>query len=293
MNVANARICRFIERGQTHIGVLDADDPGRIDLVDGVDDANFFDVDWNAVSIASSSSRVIPERLRPPTPPGEKIICIGLNYRDHAIETGADIPTEPVVFGKFNSTRIGSGETIVLPRVSHRVDYEAELVVVIGLMAKHVPAAEAMDYVFGYTCGHDVSARDWQKGRPGGQWLLGKSMDTFAPMGPVVVRRDAIADPGDLAVTMRLGGEVVQSSRTDQLIFSIPELIAHLSSVMTLKPGDVIFTGTPPGVGAARKPPRFLKSGDVCEVEIEGIGRLRNPCADEPAMMVMPRGGSN
>ena len=293
MNVANARICRFIERGQTHIGVLDADDPGRIDLVDGVDDANFFDVDWNAVSIASSSSRVIPERLRPPTPPGEKIICIGLNYRDHAIETGADIPTEPVVFGKFNSTRIGSGETIVLPRVSHRVDYEAELVVVIGLMAKHVPAAEAMDYVFGYTCGHDVSARDWQKGRPGGQWLLGKSMDTFAPMGPVVVRRDAIADPGDLAVTMRLGGEVVQSSRTDQLIFSIPELIAHLSSVMTLKPGDVIFTGTPPGVGAARKPPRFLKSGDVCEVEIEGIGRLRNPCADEPAMMVMPHGGSN
>ena len=222
-----------------------------------------------------------PEILLPPTPTPEKILCIGLNYRDHAIETGAEIPEEPVVFSKFNTAIIGHGSTIRLPSVARQVDYEAELVVVIGKTARHVKREDAMTHVFGYTCGHDVSARDWQKGRPGGQWLLGKSFDTFAPLGPCLATADGIPDPGNLRVRMRLNGDTVQDSTTAQLIFDIPTLIAHLSTILTLHPGDLIFTGTPPGVGAARNPPRFLQSGDRCEVEIEGIGTLANGCLPE------------
>jgi len=219
-----------------------------------------------------------PERLLPVVGQPGKVICIGLNYRDHAIESGSEIPTEPVVFSKFNSTLIGHGDSIRLPAVSSEVDYEAELVVIVGKKAKHVAAADAMDYVFGYTCGHDVSARDWQKGRPGGQWLLGKTFDTFAPTGPCMVTTREVADPSDLRVRMHLNGEVVQDSTTAQLIFDIPTLIEHLTKIVTLLPGDLIFTGTPPGVGAARKPPVFLQPGDDCHVEIEGIGTLANRC---------------
>ena len=226
--------------------------------------------------------RPAPQHLLPPVPTPEKIICIGLNYRDHAIETGAEIPSEPVVFSKFNSALIGHGETILLPAVSSQVDYEAELVVVIGRRAKRVSEENAMSHVFGYTCGHDVSARDWQKGRPGGQWLLGKTFDTFAPIGPCVVTAQELKDPSDLRVKMHLNKTVVQDSTTAQLIFSIPTLIAHLSKIVTLKPGDLIFTGTPPGVGAARNPPVFLQPGDRCTVEIEGIGQLTNDCLASP-----------
>ncbi|NNE00305.1 MAG: fumarylacetoacetate hydrolase family protein [Pirellulaceae bacterium] len=222
-----------------------------------------------------------PAKLLPPVASPEKVICIGLNYRDHAIETGADIPTEPVVFSKFVSTIVGHGDHIQLPTVSDEVDYEAELVVVIGKAGKNVSAADAMDHVYGYTCGHDVSARDWQKGRPGGQWLLGKTFDTFAPIGPCIVTKEEIDDPHKLRVRMHLNGEVVQDSTTAQLIFDIPTLIAHLSKVTTLKPGDLIFTGTPPGVGAARTPPLFLKPGDSCSVQIDGIGTLTNQCVAE------------
>jgi len=204
-----------------------------------------------------------------------------LNYRDHAIETGAEIPTEPVVFSKFPSTLIGHGDTIRLPKVSSEVDYEAELVVVVGREGKHIAADQAMQHVFGYTCGHDVSARDWQKGRPGGQWLLGKTFDTFAPVGPALATTAEVQDPSNLQVRMRLNGDLVQDSTTAQLIFGIPQLIAHLSQIVTLRPGDLIFTGTPPGVGAARKPPLFLKPGDRCEVEIESLGTLRNVCESE------------
>ena len=222
-----------------------------------------------------------PDQLLPPIDTPEKLICIGLNYRDHAIETGSEIPSEPVVFSKFNTALVGHGEAIRLPRVSEQVDYEAELVVVIGKTAKHVSQDDAMDYVYGYTCGHDVSARDWQKGRPAGQWLLGKSFDTFAPVGPCIVTTGELADSSDVRVKMHLNDEVVQNSTTAQLIFNISELIAHLTKIMTLHPGDLIFTGTPPGVGAARKPPVFLKPGDVCKVEIDGIGTLSNPCVAE------------
>lgn len=239
------------------------------------------DVVQAAASAESSQAVAVPDVLLPPVPPPEKVLCIGLNYLDHAIETGAEPPTEPIVFSKFNTALVGHGEAIVLPTASSQVDYEAELVVVIGRRARHVAAAEALSYVAGYTCGHDVSARDWQKGRPGGQWLLGKSFDTFAPLGPWLVTTDEIPDPSNLRVQMMIGDQTRQDSTTAQLIFDIPQLIAHLSSIMTLKPGDLIYTGTPPGVGAARKPPRFLQPGDVCTVAIEGIGRLTNPCVAE------------
>ena len=222
-----------------------------------------------------------PTTLLPVVGQPGKVICIGLNYRDHAIESGAEIPTEPVVFSKFNTTLVGHGDSIRLPAVSSEVDYEAELVVVMGKEAKHVTAADAMDYVFGYTCGHDVSARDWQKGRPGGQWLLGKTFDTFAPTGPCVVTTNELSDPSNLRVRMKLNGEIMQDSTTAQLIFDIPTLIEHLTKIVTLLPGDLIFTGTPPGVGAARKPPVFLQPGDKCQVEIEGIGALVNRCIAE------------
>ncbi|QDT61882.1 Ureidoglycolate lyase [Stieleria bergensis] len=219
-----------------------------------------------------------PETLLPPVPMPEKLFCIGLNYRDHALETGAEIPSEPVVFSKFNTAIVGHGEAIELPSISSRVDYEAELVVVIGKEAKNISADEAMDAVFGYTCGHDVSARDWQKGRPGGQWLLGKTFDTFAPIGPCVVSKAQIADPGNLRVQMELNGEIVQESTTAQLIFDIPTIVAHLSKFVTLKPGDLIFTGTPPGVGDAKDPPVYLQPGDRCSVIVDGIGTLTNIC---------------
>ncbi|MEM6363144.1 MAG: fumarylacetoacetate hydrolase family protein [Planctomycetota bacterium] len=220
-----------------------------------------------------------PRILLPPVGNPKKIICIGLNYRDHAIETGAEPPSLPIVFSKFNTALTGDHQPIKLPAISDQVDYEAELVVVIGKTARHVTADRVSDHIFGYTAGHDVSSRDWQKGRPGGQWLLAKSFDTFAPLGPCVVTQDALPDAGNLRIAMKLNDVVVQNSKTDQLIFDIPDLIVHLSQFMTLRPGDLIFTGTPPGVGAAATPPRYLKDGDTCQVMIEGIGCLTNHCA--------------
>lgn len=242
---------------------------------------------WDADRLATMVPRdatswsPAPSRLLPPVGTPEKVICIGLNYLDHAIETGSPAPDQPVVFSKFNNALVGHGDTIVLPSISEQVDYEAELVVVIGKTARHVSQATAMQHVFGYTAGHDVSSRDWQKGRSGGQWLLGKSFETFAPLGPAVVTADAFGDPSDVRVRMHLNEETVQDSTTAQLIFDIPTLIAHLSQFMTLRPGDLIFTGTPPGVGAAKTPPRFLKHGDRCVVEVDGIGKLGNACQSE------------
>jgi 2-keto-4-pentenoate hydratase/2-oxohepta-3-ene-1,7-dioic acid hydratase in catechol pathway len=215
-------------------------------------------------------------QLAAPIQNPEKILCIGLNYRDHAIETKAPIPTEPVVFNKLPTTLLAPGAVVKLPKVSDEVDFEAELVVVIGKGGRDIAEKDAMDYVFGYTCGNDVSARDWQKNKPAKQWLLGKSFDTFAPIGPMIVTKDEIADPGKLSISLKLNGETMQNSNTEQLIFSIPQLISYISQVATLKPGDLIFTGTPSGVGMARTPPVWLKKGDVMEVEIGGIGLLRN-----------------
>jgi len=215
--------------------------------------------------------------LLAPVPRPGKLICIGLNYRDHAIESKMPIPERPVVFSKFSSSVIGPGEAVVVPSKSEQVDYEAELAVVIGRRAKNVTPEQAYDYVLGYTIVNDVSARDFQFAD--GQWQRGKSCDTFAPMGQWIVTTDEIPDPHKLSIKLRLNGQTMQDSSTNQLIFGVPELIAFLSESITLEPGDVIATGTPPGVGFARKPPVFLKSGDVMEVEIEGIGTLTSPIA--------------
>ena len=213
--------------------------------------------------------------LRAPIPRPGKVICIGLNYRDHAEESGMDLPEVPVSFSKFSTSVCGPNDNVVIPHGSVESDYEAELLVVIGRRAKHVAEADAMDHVLGYACFNDVSARDFQF--KDGQWQRGKSPDTFGPMGPFIATKDEIADPHRLSIKLRLNDETMQDSSTEQLVFGIPALVSFLSQSITLEPGDVIATGTPPGVGFARKPPVYIKSGDVMEVEIEGLGVLRNP----------------
>ena len=234
----------------------------------------------NALAAGLAKGPFVTGRLLAPISDPGKVICIGLNYRDHALETNSPIPSEPVVFNKFPQCVVGPDDAVVLPAVAHEVDYEAELVVVIGRAGKRISKANAMRHVAGYTIGNDVSARDWQKGRPGGQWLMGKAPDTFAPTGPHLVTADEV-DPGNLKIGLRLNGETMQASSTRELIFGVDELIAHVSQLVTLQPGDLIFTGTPPGVGAARKPPVFIKAGDCMEVEIEGLGVLSNPVVAE------------
>ena len=194
-----------------------------------------------------------------------------------------EIPKEPILFSKYPTALIGHLDPIVLPRVSQEVDYEAELVVVIGRGGRHVPRERALEHVGGYAVGHDVSARDWQLNKPGKQWMAGKTFDTFAPVGPELVTPDEVGDPQSLGIRLRLNGQTMQDSNTAQLIFGVDELIAYLSQIVTLEPGDLIFTGTPPGVGMARKPPVWLKPGDVVEVEIDRLGTLRNPVVAEDA----------
>jgi 2-keto-4-pentenoate hydratase/2-oxohepta-3-ene-1,7-dioic acid hydratase in catechol pathway len=220
--------------------------------------------------------------LMAPLPRPPKLICVGLNYRDHAIESKMEIPKVPTIFSKFPSCVIGPGDSVVLPRNSTRPDYEAEFAFVIGKGGRHIPAGHWREHVFGYTLINDISARDFQMATT--QWLMGKTFDTFAPMGPWLVTTDEIANPHALDISMEIGGEILQKSNTRELIFKIPELIEYLSSVVTLEPGDVVSTGTPAGVGSARTPPRYLKAGDQMVVRVEGIGELRNPVvAETPA----------
>jgi 2-keto-4-pentenoate hydratase/2-oxohepta-3-ene-1,7-dioic acid hydratase in catechol pathway len=220
-------------------------------------------------------------KLLAPIPRPPKIICVGLNYLDHAREAGLDVPEVPTIFSKFPTSITAPGDPIVLPRVSSKPDYEAELAFVMAMgRGRHIPAADWRDHVFGYTCFNDVSARDFQMATS--QWVIGKSFDTFAPIGPWIVTADEIPDPHALDISLILNGEVMQSSNTRHFIFTIPDLIAHLSSVFTLEPGDVVATGTAAGVGFARRPPRYLRPGDDVVVRIEGIGELRNPVVAEP-----------
>jgi 2-keto-4-pentenoate hydratase/2-oxohepta-3-ene-1,7-dioic acid hydratase in catechol pathway len=215
----------------------------------------------------------IRKLLSPVVPPN--VIAIGLNYRDHAKESGMAIPELPLVFLKANSAVIGPDEAIVRPEAApDAVDYEAELVVVIGKKAKDVELGDVNDYILGYTCGNDVSARDCQL-KIDKQWARGKSFDTFCPLGPWIVTADEV-DPSNLSIRTFLNGEMVQNSRTSELVFSVPELVSFLSKQMTLLPGTVIMTGTPPGVGFSHKPEKYLKAGDEIVVEIEGMGKLRN-----------------
>jgi 2-keto-4-pentenoate hydratase/2-oxohepta-3-ene-1,7-dioic acid hydratase in catechol pathway len=213
-----------------------------------------------------------------------QIICIGLNYRRHAEETKAKLPEYPVVFFKGVNSAQNPGGPILLPRhlASAEVDYECELAVVIGRPCKNVSREHALEYVLGYTCANDVSARDWQLRRGGGQWCRGKMFDTFSPLGPCLVTPDEIPNPNALKIATILNGERVQDWTTADMIFPVPELIEFLSGSTTLPAGTVILTGTPHGVGMAAVPPRWLKPGDLATIEIEGVGSLSNPVADEP-----------
>lgn len=203
-----------------------------------------------------------------------KIVCIGLNYADHAAEAGLQLPEAPICFAKWTSALIADGEAILIPAITAEPDYEAELAVVIGRTVRDVPVDGALDVVSGYACFNDVSARDLQ--RRDGQWSRSKSFDTFAPLGRVVPASD-IADPQSLAIRCLLNGEVMQDSNTEHMVFSVAEIIAHVSQATTLVEGDLIATGTPAGIGLAKTPPRFLRPGDEVVVEIEGVGVLRNP----------------
>lgn len=213
-------------------------------------------------------------RLGAPVRRPGKIICIGLNYRKHAEESGMTVPTEPVVFFKATSSVIGPNDTIVIPKNSKKTDWEVELAVVIGKRANYVSEAEALDYVAGYVLHNDVSEREFQLER-GGQWVKGKSCDTFAPLGPYLVTRDEVANPNRLNLWLKLNGKKVQDGNTDDFIFNVQEVISYLSQYMSLMPGDIISTGTPEGVGLGFKPPVYLKEGDVIELGIEGLGQAR------------------
>jgi 2-keto-4-pentenoate hydratase/2-oxohepta-3-ene-1,7-dioic acid hydratase in catechol pathway len=208
-----------------------------------------------------------------------KIVCVGLNYLDHAQAGGMELPKAPLLFSKWPNTLIGDGDAIVLPPEATEVDYEAELGVVIGTTAKRVGEADALDHVEGYICLNDVSARDMQFGD--GQWTRGKSLDTFCPVGPRLVAREAIDDPQQLGIRCILNGETMQDSSTAQMIFSVAEIIAYVSKVITLEPGDLIATGTPAGVGVFKDPKVLLEDGDEVSIEIDGLGTLTNPVQKE------------
>jgi 2-keto-4-pentenoate hydratase/2-oxohepta-3-ene-1,7-dioic acid hydratase in catechol pathway len=210
-----------------------------------------------------------------PLPNPGKLLCIGLNYRDHAAETGAAVPTTPTVFAKFSNAIAGPGDTVRIPAVTQKPDYEAEFAFVIGVGGKNIPAEKWRDHVFGYTIVNDVSARDIQLATS--QWLLGKSLDTFAPIGPWIVTADEITDPHSLDIKLDIDGAVRQQSNTRELVFQIPDLIAHISAIVPLNPGDIISTGTPAGVGMGHNPPLWLRDGEVMTIEIQGIGKLTNP----------------
>jgi 2-keto-4-pentenoate hydratase/2-oxohepta-3-ene-1,7-dioic acid hydratase in catechol pathway len=283
------KLVTFVHNGSTRIGALVGADrvvdfsqadpslPGdMIGLLRGGEAA------LAAARQAAGSSQTIAladVKLLAPVPHPDKIICIGLNYSDHAAETGQPIPKFPIVFSKYSNTVIATGENIVLPRVSNEVDYEAELGFVIGKTARHVSAANALEYIAGYMPINDVSARDYQTRIS--QWTMGKTFDTFAPMGPALVTSDEVGDPGNLAINLTINGETLQNSNTNKLIFGVPQLVEALTEVMTLQPGDVVSTGTPPGVGMARNPKRYMRPGDVVNITIEKLGTLSNPVVAE------------
>lgn len=281
------RLVSFQHDGKVQIGVVTGDDVCPLDQARFPDMTAFLaagdaalaeaaKIDGGEASPRTKYKLSDVKLLAPVTRPG-KIVAVGLNYRDHAIETRLEIPTVPVLFAKFSNSINGPDGPVVLPNADPQVDYEAELAVVVGRRAKAVSEADAMDYVAGYMPLNDVTERRWQFADK--QWVRGKSCDTFCPTGPWLTMRDAVPDPHVLAIRMRVNGNVMQSSNTSNLIFRVPALVAFISQAITLEPGDIIATGTPNGVGFARKPPVFMKSGDVMEVEIEGLGVLRNRIA--------------
>jgi 2-keto-4-pentenoate hydratase/2-oxohepta-3-ene-1,7-dioic acid hydratase in catechol pathway len=270
------KLLRYGELGAEKPGLLDAD--GTIRDLSG----KMADIGGKALDPASLSelAKLDPKSL--PAVSGKprigacvsgvgKFICIGLNYSDHAAETGATVPSEPVVFMKATSAIVGPDDDVLIPRGSEKTDWEVELGVVIGRTAKYVSEAEALDYVAGYCVSHDVSERAFQAERQG-QWTKGKSCDTFGPIGPWLVTKDEVADPQNLKMWLTVNGESRQNGSSKTMVYGVAFLVSYLSQFMSLHPGDVISTGTPPGVGLGMKPPRYLKAGDVVELGIEGLG---------------------
>jgi 2-keto-4-pentenoate hydratase/2-oxohepta-3-ene-1,7-dioic acid hydratase in catechol pathway len=266
-------------QGGNVVSLKGAGFPSLIAVIEGGLDARRRVETWLAKPPANAVIPLTDARLLAPIPHPPKIICVGLNYRDHAIESKMEIPKVPTIFTKFSTAVIGPGDAIVLPKLSAKPDYEAELAFVIGKGGRYISKDRWQDHVFGYTNLNDVSARDYQMATT--QWTMGKTFDTFAPFGPAIVTADEIADPHALDIQMIINGEVLQSSNTSQLIFRIPELIEFLSSVFTLEAGDIVSTGTPSGVGFSRTPPRWLRPEDECVVKISGLGELRNPVKAE------------
>jgi 2-keto-4-pentenoate hydratase/2-oxohepta-3-ene-1,7-dioic acid hydratase in catechol pathway len=250
-----------------------------LQLIEGGDESFAKAAKLAAASPVDSRHKLADVKLLAPIPKPRKLICVGLNYRDHAAETNSPIPNVPTIFNKFATAVIGPGANIVLPKVSKMPDYEAEFAFVIGKGGRHIKAEDWRKHVFGYTIVNDVTGRDYQKATS--QWLMGKTFDTFAPMGPWIVSADEIADPHALDIQLEIDGEMLQNSNTRELIFKIPELIEFLSRVFTLEPGDIVSTGTPAGVGVARTPQRFLKPNEVVTVRIPAIGELTNPTVAE------------
>ena len=289
------RLVSFLHEGQVRLGAVRTDgarelvfDLNAIESRLPVDITSFLESGEAGRSLAEKAvSEASPEvafelssvTLKAPIPRPGKIVAIGQNYLLHAAEANAGASQYPIIFAKYNNTVIGSGESVVIPKLTQQVDYEGELAVVIGRRCKGVCLSEALACVGGYTAINDVSARDYQ--HLTSQWTIGKSFDTFAPMGPALVTRDEVSNPQELDLRVTINGEEMQSANTRDMIFSVAQLIATISAVMTLEPGDVIATGTPAGIGAARKPPRWLQPGDVVRVEIQGIGVLESPVVAE------------
>jgi len=273
------KLLRYGETGAEKPGLLDADGVVR-DLSGHVADIGGAALDPAALA---SLGELDPKSL--PAVPGRprlgacvagvgKFICIGLNYSDHAAETGAAVPPEPIVFMKATSAIVGPDDDVLIPRGSQKTDWEVELAVVIGRKAKYVSEAEALDHVAGYCLTNDVSERAFQAERQG-QWTKGKSCDTFGPIGPWLVTREEVADPQDLKMWLTVNGETMQDGSTRTMVYGVAFLVSYLSQFMSLMPGDIISTGTPPGVGLGMKPPRYLRPGDIVELGIEGLGTQR------------------
>ncbi len=284
------KLVTFTYNGRTRIGELVGD---TITVLAWVD-SNVCQMIRRNVTPSRTYERFPADKvkLEAPLNPG-KIIAIGRNYVEHAKETGSKVPTEPLIFAKFPSSIIATGDPIRWrTSITEQVDWEGELGVVIGKTARDVPEEDAYDYVFGYTIANDVTARDLQMVKDT-QWTRGKSLDTFCPLGPYIVTKDEIEDPHNLAIRTTINDEVVQDGSTRDMIFSIPRLIAYCSRMFTLEPGDLIMTGTPPGVGVGRSPQRFLQDGEVVTVSIEGIGEISNPCQVIAEEAVIEGAGEN
>ncbi|MBF0201683.1 MAG: fumarylacetoacetate hydrolase family protein [Desulfamplus sp.] len=268
------RFIRFIDESGNILTGCDYDGTTASLVSHGADFFNGYELVGKREKVSTLLCPVLPRA----------ILCIGLNYRRHAEETGMPIPTHPVLFMKNPAAMTGPAGDIVIPRSCLdplQVDYEVELGVVIGTNAKNVPVDDAMNHVFGYTCANDISARRWQKNAGGGQWVRGKSFDTFCPAGPELVTKDEINDAGNLNLTCLLNGEVMQCGNSSDMIFPVPELISRLSQSMTILAGTLILTGTPSGVGFARTPQVYLKPGDILESRIDGVGKMINPVTAE------------